>query len=200
MAFDRVNVGIDFGTTNSAVARFHAGQRVQVSRSNFRSILFFEAEHGYSKLAPIPSAGPEAIAAYLARNDPGRLIQSIKSLASDRTFRRTQVAGHYFTFEELVAAILNALLGPIRSLLHDNETNIVAGRPIQFVGAKTNDDDAFAEGRLRRAFELAGLPNVTFEFEPVAAAYSYEARHERLLRCARRSWGARLVEDTTYSR
>jgi hypothetical chaperone protein len=169
-------VGIDFGTTNSAVAWSRPGEPVQLSQSNFRSILFFEAEHGYSKLAPVPHAGPAAINAYLSRNDPGRLIQSIKSLASDRSFRRTQVAGHYFSFEDLVAAILNALVYPVRDLLRESGTKIVAGRPVQFVGAKTKEDDVFAEERLRRAFQLAGLPEITFEYEPIAAAYFYETR------------------------
>ncbi len=183
MPVDRASVGIDFGTTNSAVAWSRPGHPVQVSRSNFRSILFFEAEHGYSRAAPKPRAGPAAIDAYLVRSDPGRLIQSIKSLASDRSFRRTQIAGHYFSFEELVAAILNALLDPIRDLLQEPGTKIVAGRPVQFVGAKTSEDDEFAVERLRHAFELAGLPSISFEFEPIAAAYFYKTRldHEEVV-------------------
>ncbi len=104
------------------------------------------------------------------------MIQSIKSLAGDRAFRRTQIAGHYFSFEELVAAILDVLLHPIRGILQDPNTRIVAGRPVQFVGAKTREDDEFAEARLRRAFELSGLPSISFEFEPIAAAYFYETR------------------------
>jgi hypothetical protein len=43
------------------------GEPVQLSQSNFRSILFFEAEHGYLKVAPVRHAGPDAINAYLFR-------------------------------------------------------------------------------------------------------------------------------------
>jgi hypothetical chaperone protein len=109
------------------------------------------------------------------------LIQSIKSLASDRLFRHTQINGHLFTFEELVAAVLRGMkLGERKGLL---KGAIVAGRPVKFVGAKTAEDDAFAVGRLRSAFEQAGLENVVFEYEPVGAAWFYETRldHDELV-------------------
>lgn len=46
---------------------------------------------------------------------------------------------------------------------------------MRFVGAANQADDAYATKRLREALALAGITNVHFEFEPVAAAYLYEA-------------------------
>jgi hypothetical chaperone protein len=59
----------------------------------------------------------------------------------------------------------------------------VAGRPVHFVGADTEEDDQFAVSRLREAFLAAGFESVDFEFEPVAAAYAYEATldHDELI-------------------
>jgi hypothetical chaperone protein len=59
----------------------------------------------------------------------------------------------------------------------------LAGRPVRFVGAESDADDAYAVSRLRSAFELAGFESVEFEFEPVAAAYSYESTldHDELI-------------------
>jgi hypothetical chaperone protein len=57
------------------------------------------------------------------------------------------------------------------------------GRPVRFVGAETQDDEEFALGRLRRAFELAGYEHIDFEMEPIAAAYAYESTldHDELI-------------------
>src|SRR6202165_4461508 len=57
------------------------------------------------------------------------------------------------------------------------------GRPVRFVGAENDEDEAYALGRLRHAFELAGYEQVAFEMEPVAAAYAYESTldHDELI-------------------
>jgi hypothetical chaperone protein len=59
----------------------------------------------------------------------------------------------------------------------------LVGRPVRFVGAENDDDDAYALTRLRSAFAAAGFEQVEFEFEPVAAAYAYESRldHDELI-------------------
>ncbi|HKA27978.1 MAG TPA: Hsp70 family protein, partial [Candidatus Binatia bacterium] len=60
---------------------------------------------------------------------------------------------------------------------------VVVGRPVRFAGARAPDDDAFAIGRLESALRQAGFARVTFELEPVAAAYGYQQRldHEELV-------------------
>ena len=59
----------------------------------------------------------------------------------------------------------------------------MVGRPVRFVGAETEEDDAFAEERLRAAFTQAGFESVDLELEPVAAAYSYQSTldHDELI-------------------
>ena len=60
-------------------------------------------------------------------------------------------------------------LGPLGS-------RIVVGRPVRFAHASAPEDEALATGRLREALARAGFTDVVFEFEPVAAAYYYEAQ------------------------
>jgi hypothetical chaperone protein len=59
----------------------------------------------------------------------------------------------------------------------------VIGRPVRYWGAEDEADDARAIGRMREALGAAGFDDVTFEYEPVAAAHAYAARldHDELV-------------------
>src|ERR1700722_6133641 len=59
----------------------------------------------------------------------------------------------------------------------------MVGRPVWFVGAGTEEDQALALSRLRLAFTEAGFDRVDFELEPIAAAYAYESTldHDELI-------------------
>jgi hypothetical chaperone protein len=56
---------------------------------------------------------------------------------------------------------------------------IVLGRPVHFSNPPDAELDAFATERLLTAIRLAGFEDIVFEYEPVAAAYAYEARLTR---------------------
>ena len=93
----RGSVGIDFGTTNSAIALAVGGELrlaqfpfFESSVDTFRSVLFFEKAVRTGAI-PKPVAGPSAIERYLDSNEGGRLIQSLKSFAASRTFHSTQI-------------------------------------------------------------------------------------------------------------
>ena len=115
---EQVFFGVDFGTTNSAVAMLQPGGDVQLVRFSFRgetipacrSVLYFEQSkaasghrrvHGYS--------GPEAIERYLDADEKGRLIQSLKSHLSSRSLTGTEVFGRRHRMEELVARMAGDL-------------------------------------------------------------------------------------------
>ena len=57
------------------------------------------------------------------------------------------------------------------------------GAPSALWERRTTPTTRYAVARLRSAFELAGFESVEFEFEPVAAAYSYESTldHDELI-------------------
>ena len=114
-----VAVGLDFGTTNSAIgwvggdgapvlASFSAAGEASETRT-FRSVLYFDrGEDGQGRLAV--RAGPEAIARYLAAEEKnGRLVQSLKSFLASRLFTSTAIFGTTFRIEDLAAHILRPL-------------------------------------------------------------------------------------------
>ncbi|HMJ61990.1 MAG TPA: Hsp70 family protein, partial [Bryobacteraceae bacterium] len=55
--------------------------------------------------------------------------------------------------------------------------------PVTFVGAESAGDNEYAAERLKVSFEKAGFEQVSFEYEPVAAAYHYESTldHDELI-------------------
>ncbi len=181
-------IGIDFGTTNSSVARcVHRSSPVELVKfplfdretESYRSLLYLEHLRQPAKNRLASWTGPEGIEHYLARESAGRLIQSLKSFLTSRSLLTTEVFGIRITIEELIARILRDLRLKAEAAFGSPITSVVAGRPVRFVGAEKDEDNAYAEGRLRTAFELAGFTHVEFEMEPVAAAHYYESTLQR---------------------
>ncbi len=185
-------VGIDFGTTNSSVALAGGSSQVRIATfasgasqtESFRSVLYFEQHKSASGSKKTHSlSGPAAIEHYLEAEEKGRLIQSLKSHLPSRMLTGTEIFGRRHKLEELISRILSDLRKSAERQFGQPIRRAVAGRPVHFVGANNEDDDAFAVTRLREAFTIAGFEHVDFELEPVAAAYSYQAAldHDELI-------------------
>ena len=180
-------VGLDFGTTNSALAVVHTDGTVQLATfqdngqvsTTFRSVLYFlhPEEDDYGE--PHVVAGPQAIRSYLRADPKGRFMQSIKSFLASRLFERTHVFTRMYTLEDLIAIIVRALRTAAEAQFGDLGTAVVVGRPVHFAGAQQPEDEALALQRLRTALHASGFDQVTFEFEPVAAAYAYGQQLDR---------------------
>ena len=181
-------LGIDFGTTNSAIAVTDEAGHPRLARfatpggttDTFRSILYFEpwATRGALGADGIV-AGPEAIRRYRAASPKGRFIQSLKTYLGDGSFTGTLIGGKHRSIEELIGLILQRLLAAGAEALGPLPSRAVVGRPVHFTAARSGKDDERAVGRLRRAFAIAGITDVVFEYEPVAAAYAYRQRLEK---------------------
>ena len=163
--------GLDFGTSNSAVA-LPTGEVLLVEHQSrlSRSVLFFP-EDTVEVLA-----GGGAIERYLEDN-AGRFIQSMKTWLPSTTFTRTQIRNRTLLLEDLIAIFLRSLRTRAGEALGTELTEVVMGRPARFSTDATAD--AFAEERLRKAAELAGFSQVSFVIEPIAAALAYEATLKR---------------------
>jgi hypothetical chaperone protein len=83
----------------------------------------------------------------------------------------------------LIARILRDLREKAEHQFGIKIRSAVVGKPVHFVGAENQEDDDYAEGRLRSAFESAGFESVQFEMEPIAAAHYYESTldHDELI-------------------
>lgn len=184
-------IGIDFGTTNSSIAFAGCSDEVQLARfpylggvtDAYRSLLYLQQvkERGVNVLKSW--TGPEGIENYLSAETKGRLIQSLKSFLSSRTLHGTEVFGRRYSLEDLIAKILRDLREKAEHQFGIKIRAAVVGRPVHFVGAENEEDDRYAEDRLRLAFESAGYESVEFEMEPVAAAHYYESTldHDELI-------------------
>ena len=180
-------VGIDFGTTNSAVAIADEAGAVNVLplpapgggvASTWRSILYFESGEGPGDV--LVSAGTPAMERYAESGGQGRLVQSIKSHLASELFSGTSAMGRHYRIEDLIALFLRKLREAVDT---DLGRRAVVGRPVRYWGAETLADEERALARMRTALALAGFDDVTFEYEPVAAAHRYAAGldHEELV-------------------
>ena len=173
--------GIDFGTTNSSIARVDEQGGVELLQfpaaggllAAYRSLLYLEQTKTRTRSQLHSWSGPEGIERYLSAEPKGRLIQSLKSYLSSRTLTSTEVFGRRQLLEDLVARILGDLRKHAENFFGCPVHTATVGRPVHFVGAESDADDAFALERLRDSFSRAGFEHVEFEFEPVAAAYHY---------------------------
>ena len=185
------NIGIDFGTTNSSIAYANGSGEVQLAKfpylggltDAYRSLLYLQRQKEGGVNILKSWTGPEAIEEYLSADMKGRLIQSLKSFLSSRNLHSTEVFGRRLTLEDLIARILRDLREKAEHQFGIKIRSAVVGRPVHFVGAENQEDDTYAEGRLRSAFDSAGYESVEFEMEPIAAAHYYESTldHDELI-------------------
>jgi hypothetical chaperone protein len=173
----RPAIGIDFGTSNSAVAfvaddGFAHPLSLEGSATAIPTALFFNAEDRSTHY------GRDAIAQYLSGTE-GRLMRSLKSLLGSSLMQeQTEVLNERVSFEDIITLFLSELGARARKQLGAQPGRVVIGRPVRFV----DDDeqrDRLAEHTLRRAALNAGLGDVEFQYEPIAAAFDYERRVTR---------------------
>ncbi|HWI77584.1 MAG TPA: Hsp70 family protein [Ramlibacter sp.] len=167
-------LGIDFGTSNSAVASIDAGGMARLvplegTASTLPTAVFFNAEDKSVHF------GREAVALYLAGID-GRLMRSLKSLlGSPLIDEHTAVGWGQQRFRDVIAHFLAELARRARASLPAAPRRVVLGRPVHFVD-DSPERDAQAQRSLTEAALSAGFDEVAFELEPIAAAFDYERR------------------------
>lgn len=184
-------IGLDFGTTNSAIAVVTAKGTAQLAHfadgaqrtTMFRSLLYFDPENLEPTGKPRAVGGPDAIAHYVQAETRGRLVQSLKSHLGSPHFKHTVIFNSTFTLEELIAILIRMLRTAAETQFGPLGDRVIVGRPAHFSGTETDEQDTAALERLRTAIELGGFPHVDFELEPVAAAYEYEQQldHDELV-------------------
>lgn len=176
------SLGIDFGTSNSAVSWAPSGGglasliALEGDALNMPTAVFFNQEDQCTHF------GRDAVAQYLAGTE-GRLMRSLKSLlGSPLLLETTEVNGQAVSFLDIVALFLAELRQRAAVALGHAPARVVMGRPVHFVDDHP-ERDALAQRSLEDAAHRAGFAEVSFQLEPIAAALDYERRlsQERLV-------------------
>ena len=110
-------IGIDFGTTNSSVARATGAGQVELVQfphaagvtDAYRSLLYLEEVRERNVRVVKSWSGPEGIERYLAAETKGRLIQSLKSFLTSRSLRSTDVFGRRRTIANRAEIVLEGV-------------------------------------------------------------------------------------------
>ena len=169
---DQSACGLDFGTSNSTLAFCSGGTphllALEDGKTTVPSAVFFGQESGDRFLI-----GRAAVNAYVD-GAPGRLMRSLKSiLGSSLLAERTPIFRQKISFADIVGKYLAELKSRAERAAQAELTDVVLGRPVQFVD---NDEaaNAFAEKNLGDIAKAVGFKNISFQFEPVAAAIEFE--------------------------
>ncbi|MBU0792157.1 MAG: Hsp70 family protein, partial [Gammaproteobacteria bacterium] len=174
-------LGIDFGTSNSAMSVRQGSGRarmiaLEADAFTLPTALFFNTEDHRTHF------GRDAVSQYLAGTE-GRLMRSLKSLLGSALLQdKTAVHNKLVSYQDIISLFLRMLAQKARDELGGMPGRVVMGRPVHFVDGD-EDRDQHAEDALRQAAVDAGFENVSFQFEPIAAALDYEQRiaHESLV-------------------
>ncbi len=178
-----LTLGLDFGTTNTVMAfrSNNKGDGDHVSTINFntkhgqldtiRTVLAMWQDPAHT--APSIAVGRDALAEFSEFPDDTRLIQSIKSYAANPLFRQTMLLNKPHTFAQLMRVFLEQLLR-LSDLDLKTISKINVGRPVTFAGYAP--DENLALQRYREVFAALGLHDITFVYEPVAAAHAFARR------------------------
>lgn len=174
--------GIDFGTSNSAIAVAAAEllPRLVVldnGKQTLPSTIFYKDEN----LQPL--FGDAANDAYMS-GARGRFMRSLKRvLGTDLMGSGTLINSRLYRFSDILAAYLKHLKNQAEASVGTEIENVVMGRPVHF---RDNDPkgDARAQNELETIARSLGFKNIHFQFEPIAAAFAHEDKLEKeMLAC-----------------
>ena len=162
--------GLDFGTSNTTLGTIAGREPVlttlEAGQTTIPSAIFYEADGAVL-------IGRKAIAAYV-EGAPGRLMRSIKSVLGTSLIDETTRLGRQRTsFRDVIAYYLGAVKRRAEQATGCELRDVVHGRPVHFVD-NAPDADRKAERILREIAGEVGFDEITFQFEPIAAAMDYE--------------------------
>src|SRR5258706_1978672 len=117
--------------------------------------------------------GRRAVDAYV-EGAPGRLMRSLKSvLGTSLIDETTRLGRERVSFRDVIAYYLGAVKRRAEQTMGRELRDVVHGRPVHFVDNAPDADRKAAE-TLRVIARGIGFDQVTFQFEPIAAALEYE--------------------------
>ena len=162
--------GLDFGTSNTTLGTIEGYAPVlatlETGYNTLPSAIFYEVDGAVL-------IGRKAIEAYV-EGAPGRLMLSLKSVLGTTLIEETTRLGRErVSFRNVIGYYLGAVKRRAEQAAGRELRDVVHGRPVHFVD-NSDDADRKAEQTLREIAREVGFDDVTFQFEPIAAALDYE--------------------------
>jgi hypothetical chaperone protein len=163
--------GLDFGTSNTTLGTIDDGQipvlaALELDHTTIPSAIFYDADGGVR-------IGRRAIEGYVDGVN-GRLMRSLKSvLGTSLIDETTRLGRQRVKFRDVIASYLGAVKRRAEQATDRELCDVVHGRPVHFVD-NAPDADRKAEQTLREIAREVGFSDITFQFEPIAAALDYE--------------------------
>ncbi|AGA75629.1 molecular chaperone-like protein [Pseudomonas putida HB3267] len=169
-------LGIDFGTSNSTVGWHRPGAESLIALEDGKitlpSVVFFNIEERR------PVYGRLALHEYLEGYE-GRLMRSLKSLLGSKLIKHdTSVLGSALPFKDLLGMFIGELKKRAEAAAGREFEQVVLGRPVFFVDEDPAADQE-AEDTLAEVARKIGFKDVSFQYEPIAAAFDYESSISR---------------------
>lgn len=181
-----MHCGIDYGTSNSSLGVVKAGKVVQAMLepgSVYLPSAIYRAFPEHELNEDIESRtirqqlgnaqglvyGTEAIDAYIRHPGDGLFMKSPKVfLGSDLNKDQMDF------FEVIIAKMMTHILEQARQFYGHDLRQAVIGRPIRYHGIRGEQGDQQALAIMQHAAAEAGLDDIVFMYEPLAAALDYE--------------------------
>jgi hypothetical chaperone protein len=164
--------GLDFGTSNSALATSQHSKTALIALDGksviLKSAIFFDSEIKQHFI------GQGGIDRYL-EGGKGRLMLSLKSiLGSTLLDEKIAVCGKWITYRDIIGLVIRHIKGVAEKQLNTELSQVVLGRPVRY--DDTNDErDKLAQDTMELIMKEQGFKEVVFQYEPIAAALDYES-------------------------
>lgn len=164
--------GIDFGTSNSTVGWLRPGADTLIPMEDGKitlpSVVFFNYEEDHNVF------GRQALGEYIDGYE-GRLMRSLKSLlGSSLIDSQTEVQGRALPFKHLLTLFIQELKQRADRFAGKPFEQVVLGRPVYFVDDNPKADQE-AQNTLEDIARKVGFKDISFQYEPIAAAFDYES-------------------------
>ncbi len=167
--YDGAVLGIDFGTSNSAIATINKGQinRIQIESGldTLPTAIFFNFEDALVQF------GSEATKNQLDGVE-GRYMRALKSVLGTSLMREKRlILGERLDFYDIISRFLALLKHAAEKSQNRQFSHVLSGRPVFFhSNDAVKNEQALAD--LRQCYQMAGFSHVDFMFEPEAAAWA----------------------------
>ena len=168
----RTFCGLDFGTSNSTIGTLinHSVQLVPLEddKPTIRSAIFCDAENKEWIY------GQKGINRYF-ESIPGRLMMSLKSvLGSPLMDDETLIFNEFISYTHILSKFISHIKLRAEQYAKTELTCCVLGRPVHFHDTDPVQDKA-AQNTLENIAHSVGFKEITFQYEPIAAALTYES-------------------------